>query len=90
VTTPTTHTTPGAAETGPAEAGPDVTHIVEPTVACTVCGTGRRAVDALDIGGHIIAVCETCEQQRPTYIRSQGSTARILGLEVTDVRGLLR
>jgi hypothetical protein len=68
----------------------DVTPIVEPTVTCTVCTSGRRAVDALNVNGHVIAVCEVCEKERPTYIRSQGSTARILGLDVTDVRGLLR
>lgn len=60
-------------------------------VACTVCSSGRRAVDAMRVGGtELFAVCEECEKADPTYIRRNGSFFRLLGFEVHDVRGLLK
>jgi hypothetical protein len=59
-------------------------------VVCTECSFGRRAVDAARIGGRVVAVCEVCEREDPTRIRRTGSTARLLGLDVEDVRGLYR
>lgn len=67
-------------------------HLITPgPVACTVCTSGRRAVDAMRVGGNdLYAVCEECEQADPTYIRRNGSFFRLLGFQVEDVRGLLK
>ena len=60
-------------------------------VACTVCASGRRAVDAMRVGGQdLYAICEECEKADPTYIRRNGSFFRLLGFQVEDVRGLLK
>jgi hypothetical protein len=60
-------------------------------VACTMCSSGRRAVDAMRVGGgELFAVCEECEKADPTYIRRNGSFFRLLGFEVHDIRGLLK
>ena len=60
-------------------------------VACTVCAAGRRAVDAMRVGGQdLYAICEECEKADPTYIRRNGSFFRLLGFQVDDVRGLLK
>lgn len=59
-------------------------------VGCTVCTSGRRAVDAMRVGGELFAVCAECEQADPTYIRRNGSFFRLLGFPVEDVRGLLK
>jgi len=60
-------------------------------VACTICSTGRPAVDAMRVAGtQLFAVCEECERADPTYIRRNGSFFRLLGFQVEDVRGLLK
>ncbi len=60
-------------------------------VACTVCSSGRRAVDAMRVDGtQLYAVCAECEKADPTFIRRNGSFFRLLGFQVEDVRGLLK
>jgi hypothetical protein len=67
-------------------------HLITPhPVACTVCASGRPAVDAMRVeGAELYAVCEECEKADPTYIRRNGSFLRLLGFRVEDVRGLLK
>jgi hypothetical protein len=65
--------------------------ITQQPVACTVCSSGRPAVDAMRVeGAELYAVCEECERADPTYIRRNGSFLRLLGFRVEDVRGLLK
>jgi len=69
-----------------------VDHLITPApVSCTVCSSGRRAVDAMRVGDtKLFAVCEECEKADPTYIRRNGSFLRMLGFQVEDVRGMLK
>ena len=61
-----------------------------PPITCRVCGQPRELVDAVTVNSQVFAVCATCEAADPTYVRRTGSTARILGFEVQDIRGQLR
>ena len=67
-------------------------HLITPDpVACTVCSSGRRAVDAMRVGDdRLFAICAECEKADPTFIRRNGSFFRLLGFKVEDVRGLLK
>ena len=55
-----------------------------------ICGQQRELVDAVTVNDQIFAVCGSCEAADPSYVRRTGSTTRILGMEVQDIRGQLR
>jgi hypothetical protein len=46
--------------------------------------------DTTVIGGEVFGTCTDCHRDRPDYVRSAASTARVLGLDVDDVRHKLR
>jgi ribosome-binding protein aMBF1 (putative translation factor) len=59
-------------------------------VSCQLCGETQRIMETVNINGSVFALCEKCSTENPTLARSTGATARILGANVSDVRGQLR
>jgi hypothetical protein len=57
---------------------------------CRGCGEVTELTDTTVIGGEVFGTCTDCHRDRPDYVRSAASTARVLGLDVDDVRHKLR
>jgi ribosome-binding protein aMBF1 (putative translation factor) len=61
-----------------------------PAVHCQLCQRTDDIAETVVINGEVFALCEDCARDNPTLARSTGSTARVLGASVSDVRGQLK
>jgi hypothetical protein len=59
-------------------------------LSCGICGQRAPIRESLAIDGELYALCDSCSRSNPVLVRAVGSTARILGRDVDDVRGKLR
>jgi hypothetical protein len=57
---------------------------------CRNCGQIGDLADSARIGDQTYGLCADCTQQLPDYVRAASSKARVLGIDVDDVRHGLR
>lgn len=58
--------------------------------ACRNCGTISDLADSARIGSETYGLCAQCTRELPDFVRAASSTARLLGIDVDDVRHGLR